>query len=193
LSPKEASVPWLGVSGPSQRETRDARATRHGRNWKVPVGAADGDYSIGPYSREKGELEFRRLAEVITSIRRNGYRPDSARAHIQGYVLERHDDWRICVMSGTHRVPALMALGHDTIPMVLRYPARRVRIEDAGVWPGVLSGDFSKDEAEALYERVFEGRDPDWLAEAIGSSEYGAIMEAFGRTHWSGPLSWVGQ
>jgi ParB-like chromosome segregation protein Spo0J len=96
------------------------------------------------------------------------------------------------VTSGTHRVPALIGLGYVSIPMVVRYPARRVRIEDAGVWPGVLCGDFSRDEAEALYERVFAGRDPDWLAEAIGSSEYGAIMEAFGGAHWSGQLSSVG-
>lgn len=179
LAPKEASLPWIGTSAPIEKAKRDTRAVRHGKSWRVPLGAEDGDYSIGPMSKEKGELEFRRLTDVVKSVLDNGYQPDSLKDHIHGNIFRLGNDWAIRITSGAHRIPALMALGYKSIPVVIRDPARVICINDACIWPGVVCGDFSEAEAIGLYERVFYGRDPDWLSQLIESSDYYEILKKF--------------
>lgn len=179
MSPIEAAVPWVTVSGPGVRNKRVRRSLRHSKKMGMPLSPEDGDYSIGPFSQAKGEMEFERLAQVVDSIRDVGYQPSSPFANIVCNVYERDGDWMLLVKSGTHRVAALKALGYERVPVIVNNK-KMVRVEDVRSWPGVVSGHFSESEARNLFERVFAGEDPGWLSRLIEKSDsYRSIRDKY--------------
>jgi len=122
----------------------------------------DGYGLHGPVSREKAELEHKRLINIVRSIRKVGY--DRTLGDVTAQVLRRGDEYRYRLMHGHHRASALVALGHNSIPVV---PTMLVDREDVEHWPQVYRGIWSRDEALAYFDHHFDFDSGSW-AHAIG-------------------------
>jgi hypothetical protein len=120
--------------------------------------AAAGWKCWGPISREAGALEFERLVRVCASIRATGYlrsaRPDD---DVAATVLHAAGQSRYLISPGHHRAAAMAALGARTIPVRL---AGIVRREEAPLWPAVRAGWLGLEEAQAIFDRILDGRQP---------------------------------
>ncbi|SHF47903.1 hypothetical protein SAMN02745148_02756 [Modicisalibacter ilicicola DSM 19980] len=160
-SPLQAIEPWGGVIS-KQEELRKIRVMRE-------EGAANGIESnksewsfIGPISYERGEMEFKRLTAIADSIMTHGYiRSGQKDGDITGKLLFRGNDYAVLIGAGQHRISALAAGGYSRAPIVVR-PSRFsvARREQAPGWPGVMSGQFSIDQAQSIFDRVFDGLQP---------------------------------
>ena len=169
--PKYACEPWAGISGISIKKAKDRRAIRHGKLASPPLSADDGDYSVGPFSTEKGKIEFNRLINIIQSIRHKGYKPQTDRNNIKGNIYKFGNAWKIGITNGKHRIPVLNALGFKSVPVIIRNPDKIILDVDVKSWPGVSSGDFTEIEAIKMLQRIFEDRNPLWLNSLIEDSE----------------------
>ncbi|TVP49345.1 MAG: hypothetical protein EA350_02330 [Gemmatimonadales bacterium] len=138
------------------------RAERQAGEHGVQLSQADGDYAMGPVSRAKGEFEFVRLTKVIDSIRQYGYVPQTRRENISGYIMEADGDWAVMIQSGSHRAPALYALGWRSVPVLIK-ANKTVRRQELASWPCVRNGQMTPEEALKLFDRVLREEDPAWL------------------------------
>lgn len=158
LHPTGGVYPWLNRTPDKQSERyirmTEAENKQHGRSSL----AADGYKNFGPTSRIKGELEFKRLVQVMHSIRQNGFSVNrQGNDNIQATLLVYGDDYRFVVRAGHHRIAALAALGaHEATVQLVTVPiARR---SEAKYWPLVQKGWFNEREALAVFDRIFQGR-----------------------------------
>ena len=130
------------------------------RERKAPKGEGglkpgDGVSFFGPCTPRKVDLEMRRLTETVSSIRKKGYLPDS-HGHIEGYFLQRDDEYRFFVLGGKHRTASLCHLEARRVPVKLRKNCPRVvRREDAANWPLVRSGDIDIELARKVFDTYF--------------------------------------
>jgi hypothetical protein len=148
LTPKQAEARWIGLIEADNRE--------HGAG----TDAAAGWKSWGPVSDVVGRLEYRRLIAVFESIRQGGYRrSDEDNGDIKAAVLCRGDAYAALVTAGHHRAAAAAASGMGTVPV--RIDNALVRREDVRHWPNVRSGLYGEAAALALFDRLFEGRQPE--------------------------------
>ncbi|MFN3938079.1 MAG: hypothetical protein ACK4KW_10910 [Gemmobacter sp.] len=116
--------------------------------------------SSGPVSPEKGALELSRLKRVVDRIRESGFRHSGDVRPVRVVALRRGESCRYLCRAGHHRVAAFSALGGTSLP-VWPYPRPVVR-DDVDKWPGVTAGVFSRDAALFVFDRMFEGRQPEF-------------------------------
>lgn len=118
--------------------------------------ARHGSALHGPCTKEKVDLEMRRLRGVLHSIKRVGWRPDQY-GHIRGIFLRNRDSYRFYIKSGKHRAAALAAAGYEQIQVTFspNYP-RVVDIRDSLAWPLVRRGQVTDGVARAVFQRYFE-------------------------------------
>jgi hypothetical protein len=148
IAPEEAALYWKSKIEDDNREHGTSAEPEHG--WK----------SWGPVSSEVGIFEFKRLTDVYSSIESGGYqRSNDPNGDMEGFVLSRDLDYRILVTTGHHRCAALAALGRTAAPFRLS-SGRIVRRSEVGFWPNVQSGLFTQAQALALFDRLFDGRQP---------------------------------
>lgn len=142
LAPWE--LPWL------LRPRRPSRGEKG-------LGAAHGTSYYGPCTDAKIDLETRRLADIVASVRKHGYRQRTPRGHIAGHFMQSGDRVRFFVRGGKHRAAALAALGFEHVPVRMRdsWP-RLVSREQASHWPLVSGGEMSVSLARAMFDRYFE-------------------------------------
>lgn len=174
LPPLASALPW---------DIRDPLA--HLRFWRH---VCESDYRLngfeltaetgwkgwGPLAQVAGEAEFLRLRRTHESIRRDGYRRHAAHdGDIVAQVLCHGDRLRYLLGPGQHRVAALAVLGHTRVPV--RIDPHFVRREEAGVWPNVRRGHYGADQARALFDRIFVGRQP-WESRAVTGGRSAARM-----------------
>ena len=115
---------------------------------------ADGDYEVDFATDGATALESieRDLPDVIVTDLVMPGKDGLARAQI----LCHADDFVALVTKGHHRVAALSALGHANAPF---WPLpEMVRREEATDWPGVRSGIFTLEQALAVFDRMFAGK-----------------------------------
>jgi len=116
----------------------------------------------GTWTPRKGEIELKRLAELITSIQRNGYQRSLAPdGDILAYALQREDEFRYVIVSGLHRTAVLSALGYEQITLRLRRNMV-VKREDVGSWPLVTHGAYSTRSALAYFDHLFDFDSLNW-------------------------------
>lgn len=133
----------------------------HGRR----MGSDEGDQFYGPVSQRKGELEFQRLVSIFHSIKDRGHIIDySGIDTLKVMCLIRDGEYRFMVVqSGQHRIAALSALGYDEIVVHL-VPTEGIggflRREEAEHWYLVREGILTKEEAESVFDRTFDGKQP---------------------------------
>lgn len=129
----------------------------------------------GPVDASVGEMEFRRLLAVYDSIAANGYKRNASwGGDVGGLALVNEaSDFRVLVSAGHHRVAAVAALDYQTVP--IRFVNALIRRSEISYWPGVRSGLFSRTQAEAVFDRIFEGCQPSGYssAQSIGAVKHG--------------------
>jgi len=142
LAPWE--LPWL------LRRRRPSRGEKG-------LGREHGTSYYGPCTDAKIDLEARRLAVIVESVRKRGYRQRSPQAHIAGHLMQSGDRVRFFVRGGKHRAAALAALGFDHVPVRMRdsWP-RLVSRDQASHWPLVNAGEMSALLARKIFDRYFE-------------------------------------
>jgi len=127
-------------------------------------------FNCGPASAAAGEQRFRALTALYDSIKHRGYSPSEFSnkslfdSHIIGHLFYRGEDWRVFIGGGNHRSAALCAHGWSKLPILVMSTNRVgpliIRREDAGSWPLVKAGLFSIQQAQGIFDRMFEGRQP---------------------------------
>lgn len=120
-----------------------------------------GCQSQGPVSAKKGKMEFSRVIRTFNSIESKGFQYQSynqINEHLRGYFLKKGDEWRFIIISGNHRVAALVELGFTEIPVTFQptFP-RVIDFKDRLTWPQVLNGTLSLKAAEDVFGAFFDG------------------------------------
>ena len=116
--------------------------------------ADEGCVFHGPVSARKGRIEFERLVSVFESIQKNGYDLSMGRP-VRVNILKRGKELRYLIMEGQHRVAAMCAVGHATIPAVVGQ-AWVTDIDFVEFWPQVRDGIWSKKDAENYFNHLFD-------------------------------------
>ena len=123
----------------------------------------DGFQYHGPVSDRKGQLEYQRLVDVYESIRTRGYNRFCGHAHF--LVLRRGEDIRFLNKGpGIHRAAAMAALGYETIPAVFSEP-HIVDVDMAEYWPQVRRDVWTREQAEAYLDHLFDFDSRAWARE----------------------------
>jgi hypothetical protein len=196
--PLNAALPWQDAPGPHRRQTRTDVTARDEEGYDEGLGPADpSDASWcewGPVTPRRGAIEVRRLAAVVTSIRKAGYRPDAPEhEHVTGHLLvgDARDDWAVSIDSGHHRIAALAALGYATVPILIE--PRGVRRAAAENWAGVRSGAFAASQARAIFDMVLVGRRDPWPGAVLEAPEIGGSGTSRLRPSAGGPARSAGR
>jgi hypothetical protein len=153
-TPEQSLRRWQDLVDKDNREHGSGDA--HGQGWK----------GWGPVSDTIAAQETTRLRAVYQSIKTAGYRRDDTDdGDVKGTVIWSGEA-RVIISAGHHRAAAMAALGASILPVRIDNPI--VRRDEVGFWPNVRSGLFGESEALALFDRLFEGRQPAgyWSGEA---------------------------
>ena len=121
------------------------------------VSHVQGYQAMGPIGPDKGELEITRLVRVTESIAASGYLFHSGLDGMRVLTLRSGEQYRFLCTTGNHRLAAIAALGHETVPV---WPARCVDRADVADWPGVRAGVFTSAQALEVFDRMFWGNPP---------------------------------
>jgi len=120
----------------------------------------DGFALFGPVSKEKGNLEFRRLITIYESLKTNGY--DRSHGDIGVLVLKRGADYRYLNSGdGYHRTAALAALNFSKIPARFFHPWI-ISIDDIDYWPQVQNGIWNRKAAAEYFNHLFDFDSDAW-------------------------------
>jgi hypothetical protein len=111
---------------------------------------------FGPCSREKLELEMRRLEGTRDSIQRNGFQPDHY-GDLNGCILKRGGDLVFFIRGGKHRAAVLASLGRAEIPVAFKPGWPRV-VDRASCesWPLVRSGELGLEIARGVVDAYLD-------------------------------------
>lgn len=117
----------------------------------------DGMIGFTEVSENKIEKEVNLLRSLVLSIQSKGYlQPKDS--PITACLLIKDKQFKYLIHGGNHRAAVLTALGFNTIPLIIknsRLPAR-VHYSDLTYWPNVTNGNFSYEEAENIFKKVFD-------------------------------------
>lgn len=119
LTDEMSSNPWL-FSGRFGSARQDFMGEQTNGTF---MGREHGRQHLGPVSREKLIATSEALYRVRDSLKKNGYRPDIG-GWIRGYFLVYGTEYLFLICGGQHRSAAWVALGNETIPVILQpgYP-----------------------------------------------------------------------
>ena len=126
-----------------------------------PMKSQESDKWCGPADRRFISQVARRIDRVSRSIQKNGlFVGESDPPSYFLLSMESSDgqfDYRVVLNGGNHRVAALSHLGWQRVPLkpLPYFVAPEVRLGDIGLWPGVIRGEFSEDEARRLFMAFF--------------------------------------
>lgn len=158
-SPLAAISPWSTSTPDEQFQAiQSAMAEENAASGLSGSLVVQGYNHFGSVARKKGKVEFARLVRVTESIRKNGLLVDSAGFdNLQCYLLLDRDDYRFRISQGHHRIAALVALGYKSTTLQLEF-RNTIRRSEAGWWPAVRQGWFTREEAITVFDRIFEGK-----------------------------------
>ena len=119
----------------------------------------DGHTQFGPVSDRKLESEIERFADLINSVRDNGYMYDVS--PVLGNILwdDRGKKWVCDIKDGLHRVVVFAAFGMTTVPVrVLKtVDPVFVRRSASSEWTHVKSGLFTERQALKIFDAYVLG------------------------------------
>jgi hypothetical protein len=153
-------LPWLSVTPEQFKRDQEIWVEReNARYGRVSLPIAAGYNHHGPVTREKGEIEYRRLTNAYTSISAVGY--ERERGHVEVTQLKRGDEYRYYLSHGHHRSAASSALSATTVPAVYS-PTRIVDVDEAAYWPQVRRGVWPLEAATRYYDHLFDFDSRGW-------------------------------
>ncbi|MFU8815174.1 MAG: hypothetical protein ACNA7W_07500 [Pseudomonadales bacterium] len=148
-------VPWT-AQGPEDilRVVRAFTSYDNRMAGKARLDLSHGMGLFGPTHPEKGRLEFERLISIYRILKARGY--DRSFGDICVVPVKRRNDLRFIVYGGGfHRACALAALGHEHLPARFLHPFV-VDVADVDFWPQVRNGTWSREEASAYVDYLFD-------------------------------------
>lgn len=155
---------WVPISPWSSRDPVDAAAAlaiiyrsenaEHGN----PLGVRHGHPNGGPWSRERIDVEVRRMETLVGSLRRHGFQPDSTL--VGRPFLGADGAWIVLVQHGQHRAASAEAMGITHLPMLIDPGMPPVRRDEVCMWPLVRSGLFTPGQAMGVFDRMMAGEPP---------------------------------
>lgn len=152
-------TPWMALSPTQTHERWMHMIAKDNREHGIAGGPDNGWKGWGPVNDAIGTAEVARLVKIFGSIRDRGYmRNNAPDGDIKGVVLSRGDDFRVMITAGHHRAAALAAL--DVNNATIRIDNPIVRRSEVHSWPNVRNGHFDEAGALAVFDRMFEGRQP---------------------------------
>jgi len=104
---------------------------------------------------EHVDREMTRLTGILSSVEKNGFRPDLY-GPITGYFLQDRDDFRFVVRGGKHRASVLAALGYEHIPVSFKPKWPRLINPQVAEWPAVREGALPVATATTILRRYFD-------------------------------------
>ncbi len=180
--------PPYGILLPWERgdikERTDAQAKvirAHNKKLKQSVGVEDGWAWSGPVTERKLDIETSRLANLLRSIHRVGYKAHpGADGDPVGLVMSRSDgEWCWWALWGQHRLAVASALGMESITVRI---TGRVCREDFDIWPQVKNDLYSRNDALMLFDQLFSGEGFGAARKWRGFAENKKIYEPFKAT-----------
>jgi hypothetical protein len=161
MPPYAAMSPWFPHPPELLLSIRQAATRNENVLYGVDIGPDHGTLVNGPWSAEKGNLEFRRLSSITDSIRLKGFvESTDQNSFLNAHVMIRGADWRVKVRNGNHRLAVLVALGWTRVPVMIISMSGSPRRDEIASWPLVREGVFSSDEASSIFDRIFDGARP---------------------------------
>ena len=161
--PYQAVLPWRSINVLKKEPTSQQRRNRAlqdilSRSGLESVGELSGKIYWGPVSQAFGEACFLRLTSLFRSIRMKGYRFPPPDQPFRVEILIRDGKGVIEPTSGKHRIVTIAANRLSSVPVYLGGKnSTFVRREQASDWPLVKAGFYTVDEAQAVFDRVFDG------------------------------------
>lgn len=102
------------------------------------------------YARSQA-LQFAKLG---ANLKVNGFNPNFERPG--GYILKKDNSWRwVMTGNGNHRAYLMSRLGETHLPITIKKVVDRAQ---SNRWPNVINGEYSKSEAEMIFDLVFDGK-----------------------------------
>jgi len=158
LSPRSFQYPWNGCCLEYFAQKRTAHALNENQAIHPKTRCRDWTQN-GPVSKEKVEIEIKRMRCLLNDISRNGYvHPSTPREGIHATPLIDQNVARFHIGPGHHRFAALVALGWDEVPLVIGNKSRsRVQRSKVRSWPAVKKHCCTDTEALYIFDRIFHG------------------------------------
>lgn len=161
-----SALPWEHLSPHENEDFLRKICERDYIDNGFTLDAAAGWKGWGPVSNEAGEAEFSRLLRAFKAIATKGYQRHSALdGDIEGQVLKNGDEYRVLISRGQHRIAALAAMDISKAP--IRLLPQAVSRSDVAFWPNVVRGYYTIDQARFVFDRIFNGQQPDQAASDI--------------------------
>lgn len=85
-------------------------------------------------------------------------------------------EYRVMISRGQHRIAALAAMGAKTAPV--RLLPKIIARSEASLWPNVDRGFYTVEQAMAVFDRIFEGRQPDAFTATAGLKKRAAMARS---------------
>lgn len=165
ISPLYSEFPWRGCIGGRKRSSEpDAR--EHGFH---NVNDASGYSGYGPVSSELLNMEYERLLAIYNVVDKNQF---SDKKSLPTLILEplyddREGKYAFQVLSGNHRLAAATCTGLENI-LCFANAGGIVLKSEAELWPGVVKGDLSIEDAIKIFDRTIAGAQPKWVSWPLG-------------------------
>jgi hypothetical protein len=160
-------LPWEISNVNEEVEKMKSIQLKENKQKGVNETISKGGWNItGPVSEKKLYVETNRLIDLYESISKNGFeRNSSPDGDINVIALiGESNEWKLIVQSGHHRFAVLIALGYVKIPVRVISVVHR---KDISIFPNVLSGLYTEDEALKIFDKFYCGQIPDifkkWL------------------------------
>lgn len=157
LQPIEFIVPWENRSPKEIKGFRENITLKENQENELRVGLEAGYTEFGPITKDKAQVEFKRLIKIFNSIKRKGYREylHSNDGAISGYFLKDGTKWCFIIKSGKHRSYALSALGIKNIPIVVDLSLASI-VDKANweYWAPIRENLFSKEDVDSFFLKI---------------------------------------
>jgi len=155
-----AVFPWENATMKGRKRYRERNVSSETQKRGKSLSVEHGIELIGPFSKERGELEVNTLIELTKSIQKKGYRRGNHQSDdISSSVLIDEDSYKFLINDGNHRIAALSALDYKSVPVRVEptsIPAFIYRNE-VDYWPKVKEGLYTRKQALSIFDAIFRG------------------------------------
>jgi len=150
-------LPWTTRNPLDVVQGVEVTQRQENRRYGLNEGMSAGVKAFGPVSDGKLRVEVERIADLVVSIRRHGFRHEHADDALNAVFLVSDGRWRWLAVGGMHRVPVAAGLGITHMPVRAVAVVRRNEVD---IWCQVVAGLYDRNTALNVFDRLFEGRAP---------------------------------